>query len=135
MIQYRSENGYLIVNMDVTPMDTAPQMIAKGIDRCKGWAKLFNDLLVELQPYKGHIIIEQIVTNLGSLRVDYSLINITTHQEESIHDIIHKYEELSVVTCELCGCNGEQVVIDNWMWTLCCDCYNKKRNFISSKIL
>ena len=83
----------------------------------KGWNKLFEELLVELEPYD--VEIAEVKEKYGTLTVyAYS----KTHQAE-VRNIIDKYEEKSEHVCELCGDEGEMRTIQgDWLKVLCEGC-------------
>ncbi|MCL2774313.1 MAG: hypothetical protein FWD71_13320 [Oscillospiraceae bacterium] len=84
----------------------------------EGWYELFEQMLVELQPYDINII--QAKEKYGSLRVYYS-----GQYDKEIDKIIEKYEKLSMTICEECGKSGNLRTDLSWNQTLCNECYNK----------
>ena len=86
----------------------------------RGWNKLFEELLAELEQYDAEIA--EAKEKYGTLTVyAYSEIN-----GEEVQKIIDEYEEKSKHTCELCGDKGEMRTIQvDWLKVLCDVCLEK----------
>jgi hypothetical protein len=78
----------------------------------EGWLQLVHDLINELVESGWDKKILQVKEKFGGLRF-YTLA--LTEQQ---HEIVRKYEDLSYVTCEICGKSGETRG-HRWLETLC----------------
>ena len=76
---------------------------------CKGITDLYNDKNVDIS----EIIVIQIKEKFGSLNI------YTGGLLSEAFNILHKYEDLSKETCEVCGDKGELMHQGGWYKTLC----------------
>lgn len=98
---------------NVNPMHS---LICYGIEtNGDGWFKIIWDLCEEIEKYCDGVNVYclQCKSKYAGLRF------YTTSAPSEMFDIIHKYEEISYITCESCGEKGEPIVIAGWAWCLC----------------
>ena len=84
----------------------------------EGWNKLIYSALKEISQLDttNSIRILQIKEKFGTLRI------YTNHVTDEIDDVINKYEQLSSVTCEVCGKPGKCGNTGGLIKTLCKEC-------------
>jgi hypothetical protein len=78
-----------------------------------GWYVIIKNLIEELLQAGWNKKLIQCKEKFGGLRF---YIEGGTRE---IHDIIHKYEKLSMQTCDVCGDKGENIIINRWISTRC----------------
>lgn len=98
-----------------------------GIDTGNGWYTLIDNLCQELsileKKYNILIIADQVKEKYGGLRFYYHTFTDTQNLTEKVWDLIDnvitKYEDMSEITCEVCG---EPGIIRPGGWLSClCD--------------
>jgi hypothetical protein len=95
------------------------------IDAYDGWEELIRNCCQEIEEYLSKNSIPDfqtscIKTKFGGLRF------CTYSSDETIENIIQKYETLSWTTCEECSKPASRKIINNWVWTLCEKCYEER---------
>ena len=86
----------------------------------KGWENLVLNLhkkIVEIDP---NYTLCQIKSKFGALRFYYD-----SDKSNLIDKLVSEAEEKSTITCEKCGKPGSSEIVNNWMITLCGECYDK----------
>ena len=97
-----------------------------GIEHYYGWDKILEPIFKKISELftPEEISISQIKEKFGTLRfyVDYTdYKKIDDKKYDELNETIRKAEELSAVTCEICGEPGKTVG-DFWLKTVCDKC-------------
>lgn len=98
--------------------------IAEGwgeiIDVGPGWFDLIADLDEQLARLSPGYVVEQCKTKYGSLRY-YARPEDTDDidTQMTFNDIIRAAEDQSTTICEECGSPGQRITLHGWIWTLC----------------
>jgi len=101
-LYYRKDaEGNLVLDANGNPINDYFQATAGMMECGEGWYQLIHDLLEELIKTDWDRDIHQIKEKFGGLRFYIG------GASEEVHDIIHRYEELSYKTCDVCGEAGE----------------------------
>lgn len=101
----------------LTNEDTPEPISLFGIEAPEGWYNLIDRLCSELEPYG--VTCHQCKQKFGGLRfyVKYN----RKEDYKQVNQIISKYEELSEITCEVCGEFGGIKNDNGWLTVLCDD--------------
>lgn len=110
---------YLFARKD---LDRTESCMSYGIAVAPGWLTLIDKMSEEISEIDSTIQYEQIKEKFGLLRV-YT-INGSEDKRDVVNGIISKYVELSRITCEVCGKQGE-LRRDDWNRVLC-DIHHKE---------
>ena len=85
----------------------------------EGWNKLFDELLLELEPFD---------VEIAEAKEKYGILSIFAYSQTNdaeVQNIIRKYEEKSQHICEVCGDKGKTTTELGWTKTLCKECFQK----------
>lgn len=93
-----------------------------GVNFEVGWSKLLDDMCQELVMTSETCIIIQVKQKLAKLRVNFVEESKSEMIFNKVNDIISKYEELSMYTCELCGGYGKKYIRGGYMMIKCASC-------------
>jgi len=86
---------------DEVRMDITKSCMAWGMECRDGWHDLIEKMMEEISALKLEgFYFTQIKEKFGTLRV------YTNYYNEEVEAIIQKYEDISAVTCEVCGKPG-----------------------------
>jgi len=101
-----------------------------GFECDKGWYSLIDNFCKELKK-----LIESKYPEYKTGELQFEIIQVkekygrlciyTNFSNDDIDRLIEKYEELSQVTCEMCGNRGKLRKYKGWYKTLCDKCYKK----------
>ena len=99
--------------------DTEPRMPFPmfGVECSSGWYEIIDNLLNKIKD--SGFKIHQIKEKYGTLRV------YTDFYKKDVEDLIDEAEELSAITCEMCGKPGVLRANGGWWYTSCEDCVTK----------
>lgn len=86
-----------------------------GFQFFPGWAALMADALADLAQLAPKARITQAKEKMGSLRSHC----LDSDLEEPAREALHKIEERSLRTCEVCGASGERIASDGWVRVRC----------------
>lgn len=104
-----------------------------GIRTKDGWFKIIDKLCFDIKEYCNKYnlkipIITEIKSKFRMLRFSYNK-NLYNKKEvklcQRIDNLILQAESQSLVTCEMCGNDGEYQIYQSWVWTLCNNCFKK----------
>ncbi|MFU0828931.1 MAG: hypothetical protein ACFWTJ_15615 [Lachnoclostridium sp.] len=91
----------------------------------KGWLKLIEDNIPKLEAL-GAKITAPAYEKYGLLRINVD------NETPEVLDLLHKIEEESGHICEECGEAGEERVVNDWVRTLCDECYKTEIEYIQN---
>ena len=99
-----------------------------GIGCGEGWCQIIDELCLNLHKLFGEAglkgadypSVAQVKEKFGTLRFYMNFHGADKATIEKAHELISKTENLSAVTCEVCGKPGEQSGV-GWIRTLCSD--------------
>lgn len=97
------------------------------VDCGPGWFDIIYDLSAKIEkiaegfgvPDEDNILVLQVKEKFGGLRFYLS------HHNDEIDDLVREATQLSYITCEVCGAQGDTVSsesINGWISTLCGKC-------------
>lgn len=99
-----------------------------GLEMGEGWYKVVQPILDYVaaynkdKPYREQIIIEQIKSKFGTLRVHIN------HTDEKVNELIKIAELEADQTCEICGSKHDIGLVSNgWITVECRDCFKKNK--------
>lgn len=99
-----------------------------GIGCDDGWFKLLDDFLTEFESCCLEIntqpLILQIKEKFGTLRVYFTYTDIE-EIDDRLDEIVEKYTNRSMHTCEFCGIFGEISNVRNYLKCVCGQCKEK----------
>lgn len=90
------------------------------IETGDGWFTMLGNMLEELKHFNPKF--KQIKEKFGSLRAYYTC---QTKFTAEVDTIISKYEDVSLVTCEICGQAGKRQSCHGWLSVVCDDHYKE----------
>ena len=92
----------------------------KHIQCDHGWEKLIFSCHAELLVLDPYYQVLQIKEKFGGLRYYFQPQTLVQTTIDKMHDVVRKYESLSLLTCEKCGEPGSAHLLnDRWMKTYC----------------
>lgn len=84
-----------------------------GIECGRGWNDILDKAIGEILALQSDVVASQIKEKFGGLRIYLSNV-----REESVYDVVDKYECIAARTCMECGKPGK-LLRGGWMVTLC----------------